>query len=153
MKTVINYTIDTGIFLKFGDLSRELRQNLCKFYFFTEKNSYSEKPATINLVSLVEFGGEKCLKFPSNESYFKDCIEKIGCEVGNTIDLRVLPKIEGLTTSIILREKQEEILEKLQQVNYNGLITARTGFGKTLVSIKSLISSLNDVSEEVNKIK
>ena len=42
MKTVINYTIDTGIFVKFKDFSRELRQNLCKFYFFTEKNSYSE---------------------------------------------------------------------------------------------------------------
>lgn len=136
MKTIINYTINDGIFIKFVDLSRELRQNLCKFYFFTEKNSYSEKPATINLVSLVEFGGEKCLKFPSNESYFKDCIRELGLEVGNTIDLRVLPKIEGLTTSITLREKQEEILEKLQQVNYNGLITARTGFGKTLVSIK-----------------
>ena len=65
MKTIINYTINDGIFVKFGDFSRELRQNLCKFYFFTEKNSYSEKPATINLVSLVEFGGEKCLKFPS----------------------------------------------------------------------------------------
>ena len=40
MKTVINYIIDTGIFVKFGDLSRELRQNLCRKYFFVEKNSY-----------------------------------------------------------------------------------------------------------------
>ena len=136
MKTIINYTINDGIFVKFKDLSRELRQNLCKFYFFTEKNAYGEKPQTINLVSLVDFGGEKCLKFPSNESYFKDCVRELGLEVGNITDLRVLPKIEGLTTSILLREKQVEILEKLQQVNYNGLITARTGFGKTLVSIK-----------------
>ena len=136
MKTIINYTIDTGIFLKFGDLDRDLRMKLCKFYYFVEKKSFSEKPQTINLVSLVDFEGEKCLKFPSNESYFRDCIEKIGLEVGEARDLRVLPKIDGLTTSIILREKQEEILEKLQQVNYNGLITARTGFGKTLVSIK-----------------
>ena len=136
MKTVINYTIDTGIFVKFKDLDRDLGMKLCKFYFFTEKKSFSEKPQTINLVSLVDFGGEKCLKFPSNESYFESCIKKIGCEVGEARDLRVLPKIEGLTTSITLREKQEEILEKLQQVNYNGLITARTGFGKTLVSIK-----------------
>ena len=136
MKTIINYTINDGIFVKFGDLDRELRQNLCKFYFFTEKNSYSEKPQTINLVSLVDYCGEKCLKFPSNESYFKECIEKLGLEVGEARDLRVLPKIEGLTTTISLRENQVEILEKLQQVNYNGLITARTGFGKTLVSIK-----------------
>ena len=136
MKTVINYTIDTGIFVKFKDLDRDLRMKLCKFFFFTEKIAYGEKPQTINLMSLVDFGGDKCLKFPPNESYFRDCIKKIGCEVGDVKDLRVLPRIEGLTTSIILREKQEEILEKLQQVNYNGLITARTGFGKTLVSIK-----------------
>lgn len=136
MKTVINYTIDTGIFVKFKDLSRDLRMKLCKFYFFTEKNAYGEKPQTINLVSLVDYCGEKCLKFPCNESYFKDCITKIGCEVSEVVDFRALPKIEGLTTSISLRENQAEILEKLQQVNYNGLITARTGFGKTLVSIK-----------------
>ena len=136
MKTVINYTIDTGIFVKFKDLDRDLRMKLCKYFFFTEKKSFSEKPATINLVSLVDFGGEKCLKFPSNESYFRDCIRELGLEVCDVSDFRVLPKIEGLTTTIALREKQVEILEKLQQVNYNGLITARTGFGKTLVSIK-----------------
>ena len=78
MKTIINYTINDGIFVKFEDLDRDLRMKLCKYFFFTEKNSYSEKPATINLVSLVDFGGEKCLKFPSNESYFRDCIAKIG---------------------------------------------------------------------------
>ena len=136
MKTIINYTIGTGIFVKFKDLDRDLRMKLCKFYYFVEKKSFSEKPQTINLVSLVDYCGEKCFKFPCNESYFRDCITKIGCEVGDVKDLRVLPKIEGLTTSITLREKQVEILEKLQQVNYNGLITARTGFGKTLVSIK-----------------
>ena len=27
MKTIINYTIDTGIFVKFKDLSRDLRMN------------------------------------------------------------------------------------------------------------------------------
>ena len=135
MKTVINYIIDTGIFVKFGDLSRELRQNLCRKYFFVEKNSYGENPQTINLVSLVDFDGEKCLKFPSNESYFIKCIEELGCEVGEVVDLRVLPKIEGLTTTITLRENQAEMLQKLEKVGYNGLITARTGYGKTLTSI------------------
>ena len=72
MKTIINYTIDTGIFVKFGDLDRDLRMKLCKFYYFVEKNAYSEKPQTINLMSLVDFGGEKCFKFPCNESYFRD---------------------------------------------------------------------------------
>lgn len=135
MKTVINYTIDTGIFVKFGDLSRELRQNLCRKYFFVEKQSYSENPQTINLVSLVEFGGEKCLKFPSNQSYFESCIRELGLEVGEVVDFRVLPKIEGLTTTISLRENQAEMLQKLEKVDYNGLITARTGYGKTLTSI------------------
>ena len=135
MKTTINYTINDGIFVKFKDLDRDLRMKLCKFYFFTEKNAYSEKPQTINLVSLVDFGGEKCLKFPPNESYFKDCIKKIGCEVGEVIDLRVLPKIEGLNTSITLRENQVDMLQKLEKVSYNGLITSKTGFGKTLISI------------------
>ena len=114
MKTIINYTIDTGIFVKFKDLDRDLRQNLCKFYFFTEKKSFSEKPQTINLVSLVEFGGEKCLKFPSNESYFKDCIRELGLEVGEVIDSRALPNIEGLTTTISLRENQVDMLQKLE---------------------------------------
>lgn len=135
MKTIINYTINDGIFVKFGDLDRDLRMKLCKFYFFTEKNAYSEKPQTINLVSLVEFGGEKCLKFPCNESYFRDCIRELGLEVGNITDLRALPKIEGLTTSIALRENQEEMLQKLEKVGYNAIITAKTSFGKTLLSI------------------
>ena len=68
MKTAINYTINDGIYVLFKDLSRELRQNLCRKYFFVEKNSYGENPQTINLMSLVDFSGEKCLKFPSNES-------------------------------------------------------------------------------------
>ena len=135
MKTIINYTINDGIFVKFGDLDRDLRMKLCKFYFFTEKNSYSEKPSTINLVSLVEFGGEKCFKFPCNESYFRDCIRELGLEVGEIRDLRVLPKIEGLTTTISLRENQEEMLQKLEKVGYNAIITAKTSFGKTLLSI------------------
>lgn len=136
MKTIINYTLNDGIFVKFGDLSRELRQNLCRKYFFVEKNSYGENPQTINLVSLVDFGGEKCFKFPSNQSYFESCIMELGLEVGEVVDFRALPKIEGLTTTISLRENQAEILRKLQQVAYNGLITARTSFGKTLTSIK-----------------
>ena len=89
MKTIINYTIDTGIFVKFKDLSRELRQNLCKFYYFVEKNAYGEKPVTINLVSLVDYCGEKCLKFPCNDSYFLKCVEELGCEVGGVVDFRV----------------------------------------------------------------
>ena len=76
MKTIINYTINDGIYVLFKDLSRELRQSLCRKYFFVEKNSFSEKPATINLVSLVDYCGEKCLKFPPNESYFRDCIRE-----------------------------------------------------------------------------
>ena len=84
---------------------------------------------------MVDFDGEKCLKFPSNESYFIKCIEELGCEVGEVVDLRVLPKIEGLTTTITLRENQAEMLQKLEKVGYNGLITARTGYGKTLTSI------------------
>ena len=135
MKTIINYTINDGIFVKFKDLDRDLRMKLCKFYFFTEKNSYSEKPATITLWSLVDYCGEKCFKFPSNESYFRDCIKKIGLEVGNITDLRALPKIEGLTTTISLRENQEEMLQKLEKVGYNAIITAKTSFGKTLLSI------------------
>ena len=136
MKTIINYTINDGIFVKFGDLSRELRQNLCKFYFFTEKNSYSEKPATINLVSLVEFGGEKYLKFPSNESYFKDCIEKIGLEVGNITDFRCDKKLEGFNSNITLRDNQIDMVKQLEACDYNGLITARTSAGKTVLSLK-----------------
>ena len=136
MKTVINYTIDTGIFVKFKDLDRDLRMKLCKFYFFTEKKSFSEKPATINLISLIDFGGEKCLKFPSNESYFKDCIKELDLEVGEVSDLRVLPKIEGLTTSISLRENQAEMLQKLEKVSYNAIIAEATSFGKSLTAIK-----------------
>ena len=79
MKTIINYTINDGIYVLFKDLDRDLRMKLCKFYFFTEKNAYSEKPATINLVSLVDYCGEKCLKFPPNEigNTFLDKCKKI----------------------------------------------------------------------------
>ena len=136
MKTIINYTINDGIFVKFGDFSRELRQNLCKFYFFTEKNSYSEKPATINLVSLVEFGGEKCLKFPSNESYFKDCIRELGLEVGDVTDFRCDKKLEGFKSNITLRGNQIDMVKQLEACNFNGLITARTSAGKTVLSLK-----------------
>lgn len=136
MKTVINYTIDTGIFVLFKDLSRELRQSLCRKYFFVEKNSFSEKPATINLVSLVDYCGEKCLKFPPNESYFRDCIRELGLEVGEVVDFRALPKIEGLTTTINLRENQAEMLQKLEKVGYNAIIAESTSFGKSLTAIK-----------------
>ena len=136
MKTIINYTINDGIFVKFGDLDRDLRMKLCKFYFFTEKKSFSEKPQTINLVSLVDYCGEKCLKFPSNESYFRDCIEKIGCEVGDVTDLRCDKKLEGFKTNITLRGNQIDMVKQLEACNFNGLITARTSSGKTVLSLK-----------------
>ena len=136
MKTVINYTIDTGIFVKFGDLDRDLRMKLCKFYYFVEKKSFSEKPATINLVSLVDFSGEKCLKFPPNESYFRDCIEKIDCGVGNITDLRCDKKLEGFKTNITLRGNQIDMVKQLEACDYNGLITSKTGAGKTTLALK-----------------
>ena len=136
MKTIINYTLNDGIFVKFKDLSRELRQNLCRKYFFVEKQSYSENPQTINLVSLVDFGGEKCLKFPSNESYFIKCIEELGCEVGNITDLRCDKKLEGFKTNITLRDNQLDMVKQLESCDYNALITAKTSAGKTVLALK-----------------
>ena len=136
MKTVINYTIDTGIFVKFGDLDRDLRMKLCKFYFFTEKNSYNEKPQTINLVSLIDFGGEKCLKFTPNESYFKDCIRELGLEVGDVSDFRCDKKLEGFKTNITLRDNQIDMVKQLEACDFNGLITSKTSAGKTVLSLK-----------------
>lgn len=136
MKTIINYTIDTGIFVKFGDLSRELRQNLCRKYFFVEKQSYSENPQTINLVSLVDFSGEKCLKFPSNQSYFESCIRELGCEVGEVVDFRCDKKLEGFKTNITLRDNQLNMVKQLEACDYNGLITSKTSAGKTVLSLK-----------------
>ena len=133
MKTVINYTIDTGIFVKFKDLDRDLRMKLCKFYFFTEKNAYGEKPQTINLVSLVDYCGEKCLKFPSNESYFRDCVRELGLEVGEVRDFRCDKKLEGFKTNITLRGNQIDMVKQLEACDYNGLVTARTSAGKTVL--------------------
>ena len=136
MKTIINYTINDGIFVKFKDLDRDLRMKLCKYFFFTEKNSYSEKPSTINLVSLVDYCGEKCLKFPSNEQYFKNCIEELGYEVGNITDLRCDKKLEGFKTNIILKSNQATMLDKLQTADFNSVIACGTGWGKSLFILK-----------------
>ena len=136
MKTIINYTINDGIFVKFGDLDRDLRMKLCKFYYFVEKKSFSEKPATITLWSLVDFGGEKCFKFPCNESYFRDCVEELGCEVGNITDLRCDKKLEGFKTNITLRDNQLDMVKQLEACDYNALITAKTSAGKTVLALK-----------------
>ena len=136
MKTVINYTINDGIYVKFGDLSRELRQNLCRKYFFVEKQSYSENPQTINLISLVEFGGEKCLKFPCNESYFLKCIRELGCDVGNITDLRCDKKLEGFKTNITLRDNQLRVLNNLRNADFNSVIATTTGWGKSMFILK-----------------
>ena len=136
MKTIINYTIDTGIFIKFGDLDRDLRMKLCKFYYFVEKKSFSEKPATITLWSLVDYCGEKCFKFPPNESYFKDCIRELGLEVGSIKDLRCDKKLEGFKSNITLRDNQIDMVKQLEACDYNGLITSKTGAGKTTLALK-----------------
>ena len=75
------------------------------------------------------------MRFPPNQSFFREVLKEYNCDVGEVIDLRALPKIEGLTTTITLRENQLEMLEELEKFEYNGLITAKTGFGKTLLSI------------------
>lgn len=136
MQTIINYTINDGIYVLYKDLSREFRQGLCRKYFFTEGKSYGEDKKTVNLVSLVDYCGEKALRFPPNESYFLKCLAELNLEVGDVTDLRVLPKIEGLTTTITLRENQVEMLEKLEKVGYNAIIAESTSFGKSLVAIK-----------------
>ena len=84
---------------------------------------------------MVDFQGGEYLRFPPNQSFFREVLKEYNCDVGEVIDLRALPKIEGLTTIITLRENQLEMLEKLEKFEYNGLITAKTGFGKTLLSI------------------
>ena len=84
---------------------------------------------------MVDFQGGEYLRFPPNQSFFREVLKEYNCDVGEVIDLRALPKIEGLTTTITLRENQLEMLEKLEKFEYNGLITAKTGFGKTLLSI------------------
>ena len=135
IKTLISYTINDGIYVKFEDLSAELSQNLCRKYFFIEARSFNGNKQTINLVTLVDFQGGEYLRFPPNQSFFREVLKEYNCDVGEVIDLRALPKIEGLTTTITLRENQLEMLEKLEKFEYNGLITAKTGFGKTLLSI------------------
>ena len=136
MKTIINYTINDGIYVLYKDLSREFRQGLCRKYFFTEGKSYGEDKKTVNLVSLVDYCGEKALRFPPNESYFRDCVREVGGVVGEVADLRVLPKIEGLTTSITLRENQEKLYNSLVGCDFNAIVAEKTSFGKTLCSIK-----------------
>ena len=84
---------------------------------------------------MVDFQGGEYLRFPPNQSFFREVLKEYNCDVGEVIDLRALPKIEGLTTTITLRENQLEMLDKLEKFEYNGLITAKTGFGKTLLSI------------------
>ena len=78
---------------------------------------------------MVDFQGGEYLRFPPNQSFFREVLKEYNCDVGEVIDLRALPKIEGLTTTITLRENQLEMLEKLEKFEYNGLITAKTGFG------------------------
>lgn len=127
--------IDGDIRIAFKDLPRETRLKLMsKFTFST--TGYQGKVESVSLISFEEIDGQKWLKFPCNKDYFLEALTNAGYTDGyQIIDTRVLPQIEGLTCNLTLREEQEEVLGKAKDVDYNCVITASTGFGKTASSI------------------
>lgn len=134
-ENTINIIIDDGIYLDYKNTDREFRQNLSRKFVFSAE-VYGGKTETINLLKLADYDGVKCIKFPANLSYFENCVSELGWSVGSVVDRRACPTVEGLTTTITLRDNQVEMVEKLEQVDYNAIINSATSFGKTLTSIK-----------------
>lgn len=134
-ENTINIIIDDGIYLDYKNTDREFRQHLSRRFVFSAE-VYGGKLETINLLKLVDYDGIKCIKFPANLSYFENCVSELGWSVDKIVDKRAYPTVEGLTTTITLRDNQVELVEKLEQVEYNAIIAAKTAFGKTLLSIK-----------------
>ena len=127
--------IDGDIRIAFKDLPRETRLKLMSKFTFSA-TGYQGKVESVSLISFEEIDGQKWLKFPCNKDYFLEALTNAGyTDEYEIIDTRVLPQIEGLSCNLVPRAEQLEVLNKAKAVDYNCVITASTGFGKTASSI------------------
>lgn len=117
------------------ELSWEQLKQIKNKYFF-KHFGYKNKLEYKLLQTEIEIDGQDFILLPPNKEYLNSILDELNIEY-NYIDLRICNTIQDnkLNTGIVLRPEQEKIYSQLKEVDFNALITAKTGFGKTLLSL------------------
>ena len=162
---MINIYINSKIYIKLKDVPQELRLKIMKEYrfkYFTFRGKQKEEN-TINLMEVKELKGNKWVCLPPNLTYLLNVLKTSDVNF-QVIDNRVKPKIENFPDVLIeFRGEQESWINKMKAFDYNCILSASTGGGKTLCSVKlasilktpmlfvaSKTSYLKSFSKEVN---
>lgn len=152
-------TYNSKIKISKNDISLDLFRKLVDKYTFTT-TSYDGKILSRKAYKTSKEG----IELPMNNSYFEKIIESFG-ENLEIVDERALPKLEKeFKSNITLRDNQPEMLEKMKNADFNCLVTAKTGFGKTamalylgemlqtpMVFIASQVNLVNNMLKDVKK--
>ena len=156
MKT-IEFKIDKKIYIKAIDCDRELKTAFRKAYTFKSNKSYNNNLEFRTVYNKEVINNEEVYSFPPNLSYFSDKIIKQfeGQTKFIGVDTRVLPVLEGFVSNVVPRDYQIPILEDMAEVEYNCLVTASTGSGKTALCLylaEKLKTPMLFVASRVNLI-
>lgn len=133
---IINLEISGKILIKTSDCYKELITLFEKYYSFKSNKSFNGKFEFRTIFSKVIIQEIEYYSFPPNLDYFK---EKIITQTPNIhweiIDKRVAPSVEKFISNVTPREHQIPILEDMEKFDYNCLVTASTGSGKTALCL------------------
>lgn len=128
--------LDSNIYIKSEDVSRELKTLIRKKYSFRNIKTFKDKIEFRTIFSKVVKEGIEYYVLPPNLKYFQDeIITDFPTEDFEIIDTRVAPKVCNFSSNITPRENQLEILETMKNCEYNAIVAAATSFGKTTVSL------------------
>lgn len=123
-------TYNSKIKISKNDISLDLYRKLADKYTFTT-TTYDGKILSRKAYKTSKEG----IELPMNSSYFEKIIESFGEDL-EIVDERALPKLEKeFKSNITLRDNQPEMLEKMKKADFNCLVTAKTGFGKTAMAL------------------
>lgn len=133
---IINLEISKKILIKTSDCYKELITLFEKYYSFKSNKSFNGKFEFRTIFSKVIIQEIEYYSFPPNLGYFEEKIITQTLDIHwEIIDKRVAPSVEKFISNVTPREHQIPILEDMEKFDYNCLVTASTGSGKTALCL------------------
>lgn len=152
----MNITLDSALLIDKENLDKEVERKLKRSYMFRENKTHKGVPETRVLYKDIIIDNKNYLRLPPNLNYFKEVLTKNKFNNNlNINDLRYAPEFNNFKSNIKLRENQQLIFDEMKSFDFNAIVSASTGFGKTTMSlylVEKLKTSMLFIASRVNLI-
>lgn len=130
---MIKLKISDSIYLEVDSLPLDFRREIFNKFVFRVK-TYKTTETKKLVEAITDENGVKWFKLPPNIHFVEDMLIQHGLKY-QIEDARVCPKVETYSSGIQLHPLQQQMYKELKDLDFNALITAKTGFGKSLLAI------------------